>query len=65
MWYIPYERIARWDRFSRPEKLPKYAIGFPTVWWWDEEKAKKVADRMMRFAAAGAALLLVLDPGIG
>jgi microcin C transport system substrate-binding protein len=42
MWFIPYERTARWDRFGKPDKLPDYAIGFPTIWWWDEEKAKKV-----------------------
>ena len=42
MWYIPYERTARWDRFGKPDKTPDYAIGFPTTWWWDEEKAKKV-----------------------
>ena len=45
MWYIPYERTARWDRFGRPEKLPDYYVGFPTVWWWDEEKAKKVSSK--------------------
>ncbi|WP_421693973.1 extracellular solute-binding protein [Aestuariivirga sp.] len=43
MWYIAYDRTARWDRFGRPEKLPDLSPGFPTVWWWDEEKAKKVA----------------------
>ncbi len=43
MWFIAYERTARWDRFGRPEKLPDYSTGFPTTWWWDEEKAKKVA----------------------
>jgi microcin C transport system substrate-binding protein len=43
MWYINYERTARWDRFGRPEKLPDFSTGFPTVWWWDEERAKKVA----------------------
>ncbi|MFN4141819.1 extracellular solute-binding protein [Aestuariivirga sp.] len=43
MWYIDYERTARWDRFGRPEKLPDLSTGFPSVWWWDEEKAKKVA----------------------
>lgn len=36
---ITYARTARWDRFSRPETLPEFAIGFPTIWWWDEEKA--------------------------
>lgn len=43
MWFIPYERVARWDRYSRPDKLPDYSTGFPTTWWWDEEKAKKVS----------------------
>jgi microcin C transport system substrate-binding protein len=43
MWFIPYERTARWDRFGRPDKLPDYSVGFPTIWWWDEEKAKKVS----------------------
>jgi microcin C transport system substrate-binding protein len=42
-WYIPVERVARWDRFGSPDKLPDYAVGFPTIWWWDEEKAKKTA----------------------
>ena len=42
-WYIPYERTARWDRFGRPDKLPDFSTGFPSIWWWDEEKAKKVA----------------------
>jgi microcin C transport system substrate-binding protein len=26
-------RIAYWDKFDRPAELPKYAIGFPTIWW--------------------------------
>lgn len=28
-------RVARWDRFGRPETLPAYSVGFPTVWWWE------------------------------
>ena len=43
MWFIPYERTARWDRFGRPGKLPELSTGFPAIWWWDAEKAKKVA----------------------
>ncbi len=42
MWYIPYERVARWNRFGRPEKLPAFSVGFPGIWWWDETKAAKV-----------------------
>ncbi|MDB5542296.1 MAG: hypothetical protein JWQ89_4023 [Devosia sp.] len=34
-------RIARWDRFSHPDPLPEFNIGFPTVWWYDEAKAAK------------------------
>src|SRR5690606_1822791 len=36
---ITYARTARWDRFSHPETLPEFAIGFPDIWWWDEDKA--------------------------
>jgi microcin C transport system substrate-binding protein len=39
-------RIARWDRFGRPDPLPKYgSSAFPTVWWWDAEKAAKIGPR--------------------
>lgn len=32
--YAPVDaRIAHWDRFSHPEKLPEFAIGFPAIWW--------------------------------
>lgn len=41
-WFLGYERVARWDRFSRPETLPEYAgDAFPTVWWYDEDKARR------------------------
>jgi microcin C transport system substrate-binding protein len=45
-WTYPYQRTARWDRFGRPENLPKYgAAAFPTVWWWDAERAAKIGQR--------------------
>ncbi|SFC37138.1 extracellular solute-binding protein [Devosia psychrophila] len=34
-------RTARWDRFGRPENLPEFSSGFPTIWWYDEAKAAK------------------------
>lgn len=34
-------RVARWDRFSHPDLLPEYDIGFPTIWWYDAEKAAR------------------------
>ena len=37
-------RIARWDRYSHPEALPEYSIGFPTIWWWDEAKAAAIRE---------------------
>jgi microcin C transport system substrate-binding protein len=42
MYHSAKERIARWDRFGKPDKLPDYAVGFPTIWWWDEAKAAKI-----------------------
>ena len=37
------ERVARWDRFSRPDPLPKYGVtGFPSLWWYDADKAAKI-----------------------
>ena len=30
--------VAYWNRFSRPEIQPKYAIGFFDTWWVDPEK---------------------------
>jgi microcin C transport system substrate-binding protein len=45
-WTYLSERTARWDRFSRPDKLPEYGrSAFPTVWWWDAAKAARVGLR--------------------
>ncbi len=41
-WYLDGALIAYWDRFSHPENLPRYSIGFPSIWWFDEEKAARV-----------------------
>jgi microcin C transport system substrate-binding protein len=41
-WYYTKVRTARWDRFGRPDLMPKYGkAAFPTVWWWDVQKAAK------------------------
>jgi microcin C transport system substrate-binding protein len=43
-WTYGKVRTARWDRFGRPDPMPKYgASAFPTVWWWDADKAAKTA----------------------
>lgn len=40
-WGLQATRVARWNRFSHPDPLPKYAVGFPAIWWYDKEKADK------------------------
>jgi microcin C transport system substrate-binding protein len=45
-WTYGMVRTARWDRFGRPENMPKYGLAaFPTIWWWDADKAAKVPQR--------------------
>jgi microcin C transport system substrate-binding protein len=45
-WSYGKVRSARWDRFGRPEQMPKYgASAFPTVWWWDADKAAKAGTK--------------------
>ncbi len=45
-WTYPYVRTARWDRFGRPDPMPKYGMeAFPTVWWWDAAKAAKTGTK--------------------
>jgi microcin C transport system substrate-binding protein len=45
-WTYGKVRTARWDRFSRPNPLPKYGMSaFPTLWWWDADKAAKTGSR--------------------
>jgi microcin C transport system substrate-binding protein len=45
-WNYPKVRTARWDRFGRPNELPKYGLSaFPALWWYDAEKAAKTGKR--------------------
>lgn len=45
-WTYGKVRSARWDRYGRPDPLPKYAASaFPMVWWWDAAKASKAGTR--------------------
>jgi len=45
-WTYSKLRTARWDRFGRPDPLPKYGMSaFPSLWWWDTEKAAKAGTR--------------------
>ena len=45
-WTYGKIRSARWNRFGRPDPLPKYGFsGFPTIWWWDAARAAKAGSR--------------------
>jgi microcin C transport system substrate-binding protein len=45
-WTYGKVRTARWNRFGKPDPLPKYGMAaFPTVWWWDAEKGAKTGNR--------------------
>ena len=44
-WFIGYDRMVYWNRFSHPEVLPSGASRFGHFlewWWWDEAKAHKL-----------------------
>lgn len=42
-WHYPFSRIAYWDKFGRPGKLPSITPAFDRVWWFDETRAKDLA----------------------
>ena len=45
-WTYSKVRTARWDRFSRPDTMPKYGLSaFPDIWWFDKAKADKIGQR--------------------
>jgi microcin C transport system substrate-binding protein len=45
-WNYGKVRTARWDRFGRPDVMPKYGLSaFPTVWWWDADRAARTKGR--------------------
>jgi microcin C transport system substrate-binding protein len=38
-WTYQKLRTARWDRYGRPQVLPKYGVSaFPTIWWQDSQR---------------------------
>ncbi len=43
-WYSASHRIAYWDVFDHPPKIPRYGgVGAPDFWWSDETGAKNPA----------------------
>lgn len=47
-WYYPYERLAYWDIFGRPEKLPSQTSAPMQVWWIDPAKKTVVEAAKMK-----------------
>jgi microcin C transport system substrate-binding protein len=39
-WEYPFERIAYWDKFGRPGKVPSQQVAALRTWWIDPEKEK-------------------------
>lgn len=40
-WHVRHFRVAYWNKFGRPARAPKYALGFDT-WWIDQAKATQL-----------------------
>lgn len=43
-WHSKSFRIAHWNKFSRPDTRPKYAIGLDS-WWYDPDKAESLGKK--------------------
>ena len=46
MWHTRVFRIAWWDRFGRPAKMPAHHHGFPVIWWLDPAKDAALKAKM-------------------
>ena len=45
-WHVPYDRLASWNIFGRPDKLPSQSPGSVlTTWWIDADKAANMNER--------------------
>ncbi len=43
-WHSGTYRVAMWDKFERPELMPKYDLGMDT-WWISEQKSLKLPEK--------------------
>ena len=48
LYYNPDSWIAHWNKFGKPERKPRYSIGFPSTWWLDSAKAAKLPEKLQR-----------------
>lgn len=50
-WYVPRERVAMWDMFSGPSRMPTHVQAtsrFLQVWWHDKAAADRLAEARRR-----------------
>ncbi len=43
-WHLRYQRILSWDKFGRPDRVPKNGTAF-NYWWFDQAKAANLERR--------------------
>jgi microcin C transport system substrate-binding protein len=43
-WHFPFDRLAIWDMYRHPDKLPSRSSSFLRVWWYDDAAAKRLGD---------------------
>ena len=43
-WHLRAWWLAWWDKFGRPERSPKFGLGFPAAWWVDPARAAALAE---------------------
>ena len=41
-WRAPFDRMAIWDAYGGPARLPSQTAAFLQVWWYDEAAAKRL-----------------------
>jgi microcin C transport system substrate-binding protein len=50
-WYVPKERVAMWDMFAGPARMPTHVQAtsrFLQVWWHDKAAADRLAEARRR-----------------
>ncbi len=46
--HSPFDRVAMWDMYERPSRLPARGAAFLQVWWLDRAKAEKLSETRVR-----------------
>lgn len=46
-WHIDHYRVAYWNKFGRPDRIPRYSLG-NSAWWLDAEAAATLPERNAR-----------------